>query len=508
MDKHAAEHWWSRARDLVKSKSNRSTLADLITQTEFLGDGASVPQRLWHVINETTVVPGCKTCSAPVSWDHRYKTYKKYCGNPRCPGVDPDIIAKKLSAADSAASVKKRRATNLERYGVTNYLCAPAGRSQAATAHRARMQDPTVVAEASTRLRKRIQAKYGVENFSHLSLSSHARECLLDRSWLHEQHYVLKRTLSDIADELGIKSGPTVVGRYLRKHGLETQTLPARSTAEKHLVEWLLSLGENVLVTDRTIIRPFEMDIVLPDHKVAIEYCGVYWHSEQAGKDRQYHATKQRMCKNVGFRLITIFSDEWEQSSSIVKSKILSIIGRDDRPVIYARKCEVRGVSIDDRRTFLSQHHIQGDGSASISLGLYFNDELVAVSGWTKTSQSTWLLNRYATSCRVVGGFSKLVAMFERKFNPTTLISFADLRWSCGDVYALNGWEVDGVLPPDYSYSPDGHTRVHKFNYRRQYLPKLLQHFDPDRSEWENCKANNVLRIWDCGKLRFIKVRK
>jgi hypothetical protein len=84
------------------------------------------------------------------------------------------------------------------------------------------------------------------------------------------------------------------------------------------------------------------------------------------------------------------------------------------------------------------------------------------------------------------------------------LISFADLRWSNGNLYENTGWELDSVLPPDYYYATNNLERIHKFNYRRKNLPKLLKYFDPELSERENCDNNGILRIWDCGKLRYI----
>lgn len=506
LDKQTAIEWFSNTRDLVRLKSLRSVYQELIDQTQYLANDASAPQRLWHVIEGTDMTPGCKTCKAPVSWDRRAKQYKTYCGNPRCPNVDPDIIVKKQAAIDKEASLIKRQRTNLQRYGVENYLTTTQAKQLAASAREVARQDPAVIEQHSTRLRERIKTKYGVDNFSHTLLSADANMKLNDANWLHQQHYVLKRTLSDIATELNIQSGPTIVGRYLKKHGMETQTLPAVSTAEKHIAEWLAGLGEVVDTSNRDIIRPLELDIVLPDHKLAIEYCGVYWHSEQRGKSRQYHKQKMELCEQAGYRLITLFSDEWEYSSEIVKTKIASIIGRDARPTTYARTCSIRDVSMLDRISFLNMHHIQGDCGSSITIGLYHEDELVAVSGWVNLGDDQWLLARYATSNRVVGGFSKLVKAFERRVRPKQLVSFADLRWSVGNTYTSTGWVVDKILPPDYQYSQDGHTRVHKFNFRRANLSKLLASFDPMKSEWENCRDNNVLRIWDCGKLRLVKV--
>ena len=152
---------------------------------------------------------------------------------------------------------------------------------------------------------------------------------------------------------------------------------------------------------------------------------------------------------------------------------------------------------------FLNDNHIQGDGPGSIHIGLEYDSKLVAVMSFMKQKEK-YYLNRYATSKQVVGGFSKLLKHFQRNNDWSILISFADQRWSNGNLYVQTGWELDSVLPSDYSYSSDGKNRSHKFNYRRNKLQNMLNYYDPLISERKNCDNNGILRIWDCGKLKFI----
>ncbi|MFW6130771.1 MAG: hypothetical protein ACOC56_06250, partial [Atribacterota bacterium] len=56
--------------------------------------------------------------------------------------------------------------------------------------------------------------------------------------------------------------------------------------------------------------RFIELDIYLPDFNIAIEYNGLYWHSELNGKDRNYHLNKTNICENENIQLIHIFEDE------------------------------------------------------------------------------------------------------------------------------------------------------------------------------------------------------
>lgn len=273
------------------------------------------------------------------------------------------------------------------------------------------------------------------------------------------------------------------------------------SRPELEIQKMLRDLDIKFTTNDRTIIPPKELDIWIESRSLAIEYCGLYWHSETCGKTKNYHKSKMDACNRKGIRLITIFEDEWIHRKPQVTKKILSILGLSNDRHVYARKCSIVTVDGATKRQFFAQNHIQGDGLSSINIGLEFDKELVAVSGFTK-HQGKYYLTRYATSTCVVGGFSRLMKHFTRHYQWDQIVSFADLRWSVGALYETTGWALDSLLPPDYSYV-EGNVRRHKFNYRRRALPKILKTFDPKLSEKQNCDNNGILRIWDCGKQRW-----
>ena len=166
---------------------------------------------------------------------------------------------------------------------------------------------------------------------------------------------------------------------------------------------------ENVIQSDRSILQGKELDIYIPDYNLAIEFNGLYWHTESQGKDRYYHFNKWEKCKDEGIQLITIWEDEWRNKQDIVKSMLAHKLGvsRDKR--VYARKTTVRVISIQESKEFLNKYHIQGFSSGSIYIGLEDDKgELIAVSSWKKNKDILYL-DRYATSCTVVGGMGKLL---------------------------------------------------------------------------------------------------
>ncbi len=213
-----------------------------------------------------------------------------------------------------------------------------------------------------------------------------------------------------------------------------------------------------------------------------------------------------KACNEQGIRLLTIFEDEWLNTPDIVKAKIANIVGQSSSKPVYARKTVVASVTTKNRKQFLNANHIQGDGPGSITYGLYYNKTLVGVMTFRKRSQLVYELNRYATSTNVPGGFSKLLKHFTRNHEWSELISFADLRWSCGDLYENTGWTLDGIVKPDYYWCKGG-QRHHKFAFRHSNLPRKLETYDPTLSENENCKNNGYAKIYNCGLKRYVKIK-
>jgi hypothetical protein len=337
-------------------------------------------------------------------------------------------------------------------------------------------------------------------NQNHIPLS--IIECLENKEWLYDQHIIQKKTLSQIASECGL-TDMTIIMNRLRKFGIETKSFQS-SFEEKQLVEYIKTLGvEQVLTNTRTIIPPKEIDIYLPDYKIAIEYCGLFWHGENNNKHRLYHKNKLKECNKKGIRLLTIYSNEWNYKNECVKQKIASILSKQNLQTVYARKCIIKQVSINEKQIFLNKNHIQGDGPSSINYGLFFENNCIAVIGFIKKTNNVFILNRYSTSCSVPGGFSKLLSYFCRNHVWNKIVTFADLRWSEGNLYEKNNFVLEKILPPDYSYIVNNEPQ-HKFSFRRKYLLNKLSHYDSSLSEWENCKANNIDRIWDCGKKRYV----
>lgn len=259
--------------------------------------------------------------------------------------------------------------------------------------------------------------------------------------------------------------------------------------------------------------KNLELDIFVPDKKFAIEFNGLYWHSDAVLKNPEsYHLNKFIECKKLGIRLIQIFEDEWINKKEIILSMIKHKLLENNSEKIYARKCIIKEISTSDKNSFLDENHIQGKDYSKIKLGSFYNDELVAVMtfsngnisrGGNPKDLTKWELSRFCTKNKyiVTGIASKLLSYFKNNFEWREIYSYADLRFSDGNVYRKLGFEVEKQNEPSYFYVK-GMKRIHRFNLRKlSFEPKEV----PEKVLRYN---QGYLRVWDCGNLKFVITKK
>jgi hypothetical protein len=279
------------------------------------------------------------------------------------------------------------------------------------------------------------------------------------------------------------------------------------SKAENAIAEYLINLLPNIEVVrgDKKILGGLELDILIPDFKLAIEYNGLYWHAEEQGKDRSYHYNKWLKCKENGIQLIQIWEDDWRDKQEFVKRLLAYKLGVHQGSKIPARKTEIVVLETAEARVFLEANHIQGFAAAKYHIGLTFNETLVAVLSVQPQSDGTFIIIRYGSLDTVQGGFSKLLKYIEREHKPQKFMTFSDNTVSDGGLYSSLGFKSNKILAPDYAYIVGG-KRQHKFRYRLSKFkkdPTLL--FFEGLTEAELAKLNGFDRVWDAGKIRWVK---
>lgn len=290
------------------------------------------------------------------------------------------------------------------------------------------------------------------------------------------------------------------------------------SKSEIKIQSLLDSMGVEYIQHDRKLIKPFELDFIIPEHKIAIEFDGIYFHSEHnGGKDKKYHLNKTEMCEKSGYRLIHIFENEYLHNYELLRFKLRSLFNKN-KYKIFARKCEIREIDGKTKKRFNEKYHLQGDSQSCLNLGLYYKNRLIQVMTFSKRRKALgskhvdgeYELSRMSSikGFNIVGGASKLLKHFERFYKPTKLISYADRRWSVGNVYYKLGFRFIRNTTPNYWYFYKKRAikpLFHRYKFAKHTLKKQLDVFNENLTEWENMKNNSYDRIWDCGSLYFEK---
>lgn len=254
--------------------------------------------------------------------------------------------------------------------------------------------------------------------------------------------------------------------------------------------------------SDKSIINPYELDIVIPQLKLAIEYCGLYWHSEAQKTDQNYHINKANKCSKQGYRLVTIFEDEWTQKTNIVKNRLKSLLGVGEK--YHARKCSINIITPKTAIEFIEQHHLQGNAVFKIAYGCFYDNNLVAVMTFGKPrydKKFDYELIRYCSIGNVIGGASRLFSKFLQDYKPNSVVSYCDMRWGNGNLYKQLGFtNVTQKITPSYSYT-DFIRRFHRSKFTKKALVK--QGGSIYKTEQQLMKEKKMYKIWDCGQSKW-----
>lgn len=256
------------------------------------------------------------------------------------------------------------------------------------------------------------------------------------------------------------------------------------------------------------------MDIYIPSLRIAIEYCGMKWHSEPY-KDKNYHVDKLNECNENGIKLITVFEYEFLTNHDLVLDKISHILGiNKERQRIYARKCIVKEIETSVSKEFLTKNHIQGSSNGTVHLGCFHGDKLIGVMVFLKNmkNDSIWTLSRFATDNEYIccGVGSKMFKYFTKNYDFTSIVSFADRRWTVDDksnLYTKLGFSLDKILSPDYHYTKTSYDYIHKFSCRKMKLHKKYG-MSLRLTESKMTEKLGLYKIWNCGLLRYVYKKK
>lgn len=502
---------------------------------------------IWCILNDVTTVPKCE-----------------FCGNQKKFRTNGYICTRECYLKHrQSVKVEKAKGTNIKKYGVDNPSKSEYIKNKIKQSHFEKFGSWNTqtsefkITSSNTKQNlyndyKYVNAdkmkftkikKYGIPTYNN---SEKTKNTLIEKYGMHhmklpeykERH---KRNLYENIKKYSESIGFIALGYDQNFYEIKYQCVkcgnevtrispnglrclicyPFRKTkAEIELKNYIESLGVSVTCNSKKIISNLELDIYIPSKQLAIEYDGLLWHSYGKShhsflnnyniEDKSYHLNKTNLCKEKGITLLHIFENEWKDKckQEIWKSIISSKIGKNN--TIYARKCILKEVSKPEAYTFLDENHLQGKCVSGINLGLFFEDELVALLCVGKSRYNKkyeWEILRYCNKkfVNVVGGFSRLLKKFRFVVNGS-IITYADMRYSAGDLYKLSGFVQLKDSPPNYFYwKPSKNLNLYsRIKFQKHKLKTILKFFNPDKTEVENMFDNGWRRIWDCGNKVFV----
>lgn len=282
----------------------------------------------------------------------------------------------------------------------------------------------------------------------------------------------------DIAEELNISA--ITVHKYIRALGMqECLSVKFRSRPERDIYNICKQHIENVIYADKEILNGKELDIYIPEKRLAIEYNGSYWHSEER-KGTNYHQDKALACLKHSIRLISIFDYEWEDTNT--REKLIHML--EDAIAnknIENNENDVRCIGTEEAKQFIDKHSIKTIDHVDISIGCYYKNELIEVMLFEKHGLRSYEL--IETCCNTgINADKSMLNYFIDKYNPEQITVTVDIAKQGINKYTELRFTPVELLEPSY--------KLVKYNL------ELVE-----ESEIEN---KYCMKVYDCGGIKLI----
>lgn len=266
------------------------------------------------------------------------------------------------------------------------------------------------------------------------------------------------------------------------------------------LIRDALAADAQILTSTRTVTGTTELDILVPEHKLAIEFNGLYWHGERTGRGKDFHLGKTVACNAAGLRLIHVWEDDWNFRRSGVERLIRSAIGVFDGPP--AAECDVVEIDFNSAAGLFAENcHSRSIGRASFFDALVHGGTAVAAVS-SRLRHGRLDVMQFA-SAGVSGAAAVLAEHLKRR---ARLLGTECVRWVVDNATddgagpSTAGFAQLCELQPEFRYVRRG-ERVSRSSFRPARFrgdPDLV--FRTGRTEEQLAKLNGLDRIWDAGR--------
>jgi len=227
-----------------------------------------------------------------------------------------------------------------------------------------------------------------------------------------------------------------------RKHNFISQP-------EKDLYDFITGLGFTVKQSDRSVLKNVsarELDLFVPERMFAVEFNGLYWHSELAGKGSEYHRSKFVAARAAGVELLQVWEDDWMNRHAAVLHTIASRLDA----VQSAAAGELTPIELTRTQVgeFLDAYSIQGEVSADVFYGLQDVAGVVqAVLALDVDTHSAEVV-RFAARGNVESGFAELLTHAVEILKLDTVTAVVDNAVDDAGMFEAFGFIGAGDIAP------------------------------------------------------------
>ena len=470
---------------MTRSYLQETTMLELLlTQTKYDYSPNSLSMG-----SSKEIVVRCDYCNSVVV--KKYKDYckqrssidKDSCGNTKCKYKKRTEISEALYNCSNSA--QREEVKEKIRQKNTKRLQSEDFKKEAKITNMAKYGSENAMRSQSIKDKQKItlQNKYGVDNIMKYADTAKIAAQKMRQTKITNGTILVYdgKTRPEIAEEIGFSRSH--FGKLVVKYGLEEamKMTPKQSSLEKQFKDILQE--QNIKYDTQFRVSGKIADFRIED--LLIETDGLYWHSDAAKLDKDYHIDKKIAYTNAGYTSLFFREDEIRDKAKIVKSILLHKLNKSIR--VFARKCSITILSNKEADLFFEQNHLMGKGRGTC-FALKIEDKILAGLRMKRIKKDEYEISRFCclNNHNVIGGFSKLLKHSINELKPSNIITFIDQRYSNNTAnYLIElGFKYIHTYP-SFKWT-DGYQVFHRLKF-------------PKNTGYEK----GLFKIWDCGQAKW-----
>lgn len=351
-----------------------------------------------------------------------------FCGNSRQCQCFRQQLAAQAQLLDHAEIVKKRVATWQQRWGVSNPSQSPAVQQRRRASLRVRTAEQLQQQQQRTQQKQQQGLQQVLSRLQGIVTPLFCSAEYAGSSRKNQYEWQCDQCGTAFTDHVDSGRVPRCTSCY-----------PAHtSQAQRQLLLLLQHWSVPVISADRTILSGRELDLLLPHHALAVEFNGLYWHSERF-RSSDFHVNKHLDCAAQGLELIQIWEDHWRQRQPQVLHQLRQRLQLT--PVWSADQCAVVDITAAECQQLTDQWQVHAVLPADSAVALMYAQQPVAVLSFQRIADHSWQLLTYASAGTVQSGAQLLFSSWCQQHQPSTVTAHSARCWPQNQLFASLAFE-------------------------------------------------------------------